>query len=146
LTMVRSNLISRWRKLDRRRQWLLIEGLAAVAAASAAIRFGPFKRAIQLGSRQLSVPAPVGPGEVITDVRWAVETVARSVPWRAMCIQQGLALQWMLRRRGVDARLHYGIARDEVGGLAAHVWVAAGDAVVIGGADAPRFRRVATFP
>jgi hypothetical protein len=144
--MVRSNLISRWRKLGRQRQWLLIEGLAAVAGASAAIRLGPFKRAIQLGSLQLSGPSPAGAGQIITDVRWAVETAARNVPWRAMCIQQGLALQWMLRRRGIDARLHYGIARDEAGELEAHVWVAAGDAVVIGGAEAPRFRRVATFP
>ena len=63
-----------------------------------------------------------------------------------MCIQQGLALQWMLRRRGVDARLHYGIAKDERGELQAHVWVAAGGEVVIGGAEAPQFKCVATYP
>lgn len=51
----------------------------------------------------------------------------------------------MLRRRGVDAVLHYGIAREEAGELQAHVWVAAGDAIVVGGAEAPNFKCVAKF-
>ena len=97
-----------------------------------------------MGSPRVADPSP--PGDIAEEVRWAVEAAARNVPWRAMCIQKGLALQWMLRRRGIDARLHYGIARDEVGELQAHVWVAAGNSVVIGGAEAPRFKCVATFP
>lgn len=141
-----SKLIARWRKLGGRRQLLLIEGLAALAIASAAVRFGRFKRAIQLGSRPLPAASLASDEAVIDGACWAIETAARAAPWRAVCIHQGLALQWMLRRRGVDARLHYGIARDEVGELQAHVWVAAGGALLIGGADAPRFRRVATFP
>ena len=142
--MSRRGLILRWARLGRRRQALLIEALMAVAGASAAIRLRAFKRAIRMGSLRLTDHR--APGDTTQDVRWAVETAARIAPWRAMCIQQGMALQWMLRRRGVDARLHYGIARDEIGELQAHVWVAAGDAVVIGGAEAPRFKCVATFP
>ncbi len=142
--MSRSNLISRWARLGRRRQALLAEALAAVAVASAAIRLRAFKRAIRMGSLRLADPP--AEADITNDVRWAVEAAARNVPWRAMCIQQGLALQWMLRRRGIDARLHYGIAKDEIGELQAHVWVAAGDRVVIGGAEAPRFKCVATYP
>ena len=144
--MATGKRISRWRRLGRQQQLLLIEGLAAVAAASAAIRFLPFTRAVRLGSRPLPSPVPAREDEIVASARWAVETAARYVPWRAKCFQKGLALQRMLRRRGIDARLHYGIGRDETGELEAHVWVAAGDAVVIGGAEAPRFRRVATFP
>ena len=142
--MSRRSWISRLAPLARRRRALLAEALLAVAVASAAIRFTPFKRAIRMGSLRLAGP-PV-PGDIAEDVRRAVEAAARKVPWRAMCIQKGLALQWMLRRRGIDARLHYGIARDEAGDLEAHVWVAADDRVVIGGAEAPRFKCVATFP
>ena len=142
--MSKRGLLSRWARIGRRRRALLIEALLAVAVASAAVHFRAFKRAIRMGSLPLTNPPAAG--DITEDVRWAVETAARNVPWRAMCIQQGLALQWMLRRRGVDARLHYGIARDEVGELQAHVWVAAGDAVVIGGDEAPRFKRVATYP
>ena len=144
--MKRTNPISRWMRLGGQRQRLLIEGLAALAGASAAVRLRPFKRAIQMGSRPLSSEARRNGDELIRDVRWAVETAARIAPWQAVCIQKGIALQWMLRRRGIDARLHYGIGQDEAGELQAHVWVAAEDTVVIGGADADRFRRVATFP
>ena len=137
-------LVWRWARLGRRRQALLAEALLAIAAASAAIRLRAFKRAIRMGS--LPLTGRPAPGDITEDVRWAVETAARNVPWRAMCIQEGLALQWMLRRRGIDARLHYGVAKDEIGELEAHVWVAAGGAVVIGGAEAPRFKCVAIFP
>ena len=137
-------MISRWARLSRRRKALLVEGLMAVVATSAATRFGAFKRAIRMGAVPLTGPS--ASGDVTQDVLWAVETAARVAPWRAMCIQKGLAVQWMLRRRGVDARLHYGIARDEIGELQAHVWVVAADSVVMGAADAPRFTCVAMFP
>lgn len=142
--MSRRGLISRWARLGRRRQALLAEALLAVAVASAAIRLRAFKRAIRMGSLRLTEQR--APGDISEDVRWAVEKAAGIAPWQAMCIQKGLALQWMLRRRGIDARLHYGIGHDEGGELQAHVWVAAGDRVVIGGAEAPRFKCVATFP
>ena len=87
-----------------------------------------------------------GDAAAVRDACWAVEAAARRVPWRTVCFQKGLALHWMLRRRGVDARLHYGIGHDETGELEAHVWVAAGGTVLIGGLEAPRFNLVATFP
>src|SRR5687768_15180416 len=142
--MGKRSLVSRFARLGGRRQALLIEAVLALAAASSAIRFRPFKRAIRMGS--LPLTGQQATDDMTGDVRWAVETAARNVPWRAMCIQQGLALQWMLRRRGIDARLHYGIAKDEAGELQAHVWVAAGGSVIIGGDEAPRFKCVATYP
>ena len=68
------------------------------------------------------------------------------VPWRAVCFQQGLAAQLMLRRRGLAAALHYGAACDEAGQLVAHVWVRSGDVDVIGCEQAPRFGLLAVFP
>lgn len=141
--MARSNWISLWRALGRQRRLLLIEATLALLVASAAVRVLPFKRAIRLGARDL--PARTT-REISADARWAVEAMSRRVPWRAVCIEQGLALQWMLRRRGADAKLHYGIARDEQGELNAHVWVVDGGRIVIGGEEAPKFRSVATYP
>ena len=123
---------------------LLAEAVAALAAASAAIRWLPFKRAVRLGSRRL---AGAGRGsDDLAELRWSIEAAARAAPWRAMCFQKGLALQWMLRRRGIDAQLHYGIGTDEQGELLAHVWVADGDDIVIGGEETDKVRRVATYP
>lgn len=141
--MTSRSLFSRWMRLDWRRRLLLAEAVVAVAAAAAALRFVPFNRAVRLGARRMG---PANANNTLADVRWAVEAAARRSRWRAVCFQQGLAVQWMLRRRGIDAMLHYGIARDSEGELESHVWVAAGDTVVIGGAEAPRFKCVAKYP
>ena len=54
------------------------------------------------------------------------------------------ALQRMLRRRGCDARLHYGLASGAR--LEAHAWVTLGATALIGGEEAARFREVAAWP
>ena len=89
-------------------------------------------------------PPPQARSAEVTSVRWAIVVAARHVPWRAMCFQQGLAAQFMLRRRGIPSVLYYGVAGND--GLSAHVWVRDGDTNVIGGEIASRFALLATFP
>jgi len=128
-------------------QWLLIaEAALAVTSASLAIRLLPFARTIRLGSRRLATRPPVDCNPLFCEIRWSVMAVSARLPWKALCFQQGLALQWMLRRRGIDARLHYGIGRDPDGELAAHVWISAGEDIVIGGEQASAFRAVTAYP
>lgn len=137
-------VFERFRRLGRERQSLLIEATVELALASAAVALLPFRRAIVRGSVPLPPPRPTAPVETLV---WAVEAAARRLPWRAMCIEQGLAAQRMLRRRGVEARLHYG-ARHQVatGKLEAHVWVTVDKLAVIGGAEAAGFAEIATYP
>ena len=52
----------------------------------------------------------------------------------------------MLRRRGIDARLHYGLTNDNEADLKAHVWVEALGETIVGGDEAGEYVRVATFP
>jgi hypothetical protein len=81
------------------------------------------------------------------DIVWAVQAAARRLPWRTMCIEQGIVAQRMLRSIGVEALLHYGARNDAMSGkLAAHVWVSAGGTSLIGGEEASAFREIATFP
>src|SRR5262249_61243497 len=79
-------------------------------------------------------------------IRWAIITTAARVPWRAVCFQQGLAAQFMLRRRGIPSVLYFGAAQDDRSGLHAHVWVRDGDVNVLGGEIASRFAILAKFP
>jgi hypothetical protein len=135
--------LSRLQRLGRERRGLLMEAASALALACVAVAFLPFRRAIRLGS---VAPAPGRSGSV-SDCAWAVEAAARRMPLRAVCIQKGLALQRMLRRRGFDAKLHYG-ARNEPrpGKLHAHVWVSVDGEVVMGGSERPDFAELAVFP
>lgn len=135
-------------RLEHHDRKLLVEALAELALCSVAIAWLPFRRAIQLGSLSLPASRPIAPeAVVIADrARWSVEALAWRVPWKAMCFQKGLALQRILRRRGIDAQLHYGVANQAAGRIAAHVWIATDDRVVVGGEAATDFREVAVFP
>jgi hypothetical protein len=134
--------LSRLHRLGRERRGLLMEAASALALACAAVAFLPFRRAIRLGS---VAPEPRRSGSV-SDCAWAVEAAARRLPLRAVCIQKGLALQRMLRRRGFDARLHYGARNEPPGKLHAHVWVSVEGDVVMGGSERPDFAELAVFP
>jgi hypothetical protein len=81
----------------------------------------------------------------IATTRWAVEATARRLPWKTVCFQKGLALHWMLQRREVPSRLHYGVSQAEEQ-LRAHVWVSHGDEIIIGGEVAGEFTCLITYP
>ena len=138
--------ISRFARLGRRQQYLLCEAVAALAASSAAIHALPFRWAVRMGSHKLPAIVADDRSQILHDIRWAIEAAAAAVPWRTVCLQKGLALQWMVRRRGIDGLLHYGLAKEESGELKAHVWVAVGENLVIGGEIASEYRSVAIFP
>jgi hypothetical protein len=87
-----------------------------------------------------------GTAEDLSNVRWAIDAATRRLPWNPVCFQRGLAAQWMLRRRGVDARLHYGLTNDDRAALRAHVWVEVLGETLVGGEEAGEYVRVATFP
>jgi hypothetical protein len=63
-----------------------------------------------------------------------------------VCFQKGLALQTLLRGRGIDAKLNYGVGFDPERSIRAHVWVSADGDIVIGGEEAPNFRLLASLP
>lgn len=124
---------------------MLVEALATLAAASLAIRLLPFRRVAALAARERPLSESANP-RLLARIRWSVNAWGRRVPWRAVCFQRGLAAHWMLRRRGVASVLHYGAAQEPDEGLLAHVWVSVGGTLITGGAEAPRFARLASFP
>ena len=129
----------------RARDWLMLaEALAALALASLAIALLPFRRVAAAASAPARGSAR-SDGEIVRRVRSAVQAWARRVPWKAVCFQQGLAVHWMLRRRGIRSVLLYGV-RQDADGLAAHVWVDVDGTTVIGGEEAPGFACLARFP
>ena len=125
--------------------WLLLaEALAALALASLAIALLPFRKVAAAASAPGRGP-PRHDAETVRRVRGVVQGWARRVPWRAVCFQRGLALHWMLRRRGIPSVLLYG-ARRQGDGLSAHVWVDVDGETVIGGEEAANFTCLARFP
>lgn len=116
----------------------------ALALASMAIALLPFRKVAAAASARGRRKAR-GDAETVRRVRGAVNGWGRRVPWKAVCFQRGLALHWMLRRRGIRSVLLYGVGHRE-DGLAAHVWVDVDGETVIGGEEAPGFACLARFP
>jgi hypothetical protein len=136
-----------WR-LSLRDRLLLLEAFICLAIAGVAIAALPFRYVGVLAALPLCRAKPPHQARSIKvrRVRWAIVTIAGRVPWHALCFQQGLAAQFMLRRRGVPSVLYYGAALDNQSGLLAHVWVRDADVDVIGGQIASRFAVLTTFP
>jgi len=130
---------------DRR---LLLSALSWIAFARFAILVLPFARIGRLASWRVRADQQSEPDRThsIKRIRWAVSAVSRRVPWRALCFEQGLAAQIMLRRRGIPSTLYYGAASDAAAGLSAHVWVRDGATDVVGCEIASRYGVLAMFP
>jgi hypothetical protein len=71
---------------------------------------------------------------LVEKIAWAVQTSARYIP-KATCLTQALAAQILLRRRGFQADLHIGVARDSSKQFQAHAWIVSDGKVIIGGAE-----------
>ena len=127
---------------------LLAETVTTLAAASLAIRLLPFRRVVSAISPAPSPEAENAPAAeaMIARTRWAIEACARLLPWRIVCFQKGLAMQWMLRRRRVGSFLHYGVRQDEERGVTAHVWITHRDVPILGGEEAAGFACLAVYP
>lgn len=68
---------------------------------------------------------------------WAVDRAASSLPGRTLCLPRAMALQWMLRRRGLGGTLVIGVhPQRRRGGLDdLHAWVARNGEILIGSID-----------
>ena len=141
-------LMRKFWRLARHDRLLVLEATVWLAVAGFAIAILPFRNVGRLATRPVRRPGLPQQARLteVRRIRWAIAASATRVPWRAMCFQQGLAAQFMLRRRGVPSVLYYGVAPDDERGLSAHVWVCDGNVDVIGCEIASRFAVLATFP
>ncbi|WP_428029120.1 lasso peptide biosynthesis B2 protein [Ancylobacter sp.] len=124
---------------------LLAQALFILACARLAIVALPFRKVAWIASARPSRPFPADPLAQIRRVRWAIRAVARRMPFRALCLEQGLAARILLRWRGIPTTLYYGVAKDENGKLIAHLWARADGIDVIGTEGLERFTLLCTF-
>jgi hypothetical protein len=126
--------------------------LAAAAAfeltrSSVELRVYPRDRTVGLlgvsGDRETDDPVAAAQLREAERLGAMVERVAARLPWRPTCLRQAIAVQRMLRRRGIPSRLHLGVTNPTEG--AAHAWVTVGGQPVVGGRGIERFVPLAAF-
>ena len=118
------------------------EALIALGVAAMAVKL-PFRLVVRLMS--LNRGASSVDDLAASDVIRAIKRASRRVPWRTVCLDEGLASHWMLRLRGIQSVLHYGIGSGPEE-LTAHVWVTLEGKILIGAEEAGRHALVASFP
>ena len=134
--------ITRFWRLTPERRRLLLDAIETLCLVSILLRFS-FRRTLRFGQAS---PRSASAEAIVENCVWAIETAARLVPVRAKCIEQGIALQRMLRKRGVEARLHYGARTSPNKNVEAHVWVTVDSTAVLGGEEAAAFVELAAYP
>jgi len=140
--------LSRYWTISSGRKGLLLEALCTLLGAWIAMRLIPFKSiAAWLG--EVGGESPQTETEAnLRDARaigWAVQAIARRVPWDSRCLAQALAGTAMLRRRGLEGTVSFGAARDEKSAFTAHAWLRFGPLMVTGGPGHKRFQLFTTF-
>ena len=135
--------ISRLRRLSWRERLILAEALVMLGLARLALIILPFRRLASHLARPL-VDGKRGDLGEARRVGVALHHAARVTPWRSKCLEQAVAGQWMLRRRGLRGTLSLGVAKEgEV--MEAHAWLRCGEQIVTGGQEVARYGVVARF-
>jgi hypothetical protein len=115
---------------DARSPELGVPGVVRCGLVIAGLKLGlattGFARTLRWVERR-SAHALEHPGDVapIEAVAHAVAMAAALYPGRALCLEQSLTLYYLLRRRGIDARLRLGVQPHP---FSAHAWVEYGGA------------------
>lgn len=124
----------------------LIEATVALALARLAVRLLPASRIVAWASRQPRRVNRFLPPAIVSAVCRSVDEIGAK-PWmEALCLPRALAVQAMLRRRGVGSRVCIGAGRDN-GVLAAHAWVELDHPLPIpmGSSGQEQFTRLVSF-
>jgi hypothetical protein len=121
----------RFRALDCRDRWLVVEAIILIGIVQAgirALRFSMLRRLLAGAKRVRS-----GAQEPQARIGWAVDAAARLIPGRS-CLSDALVADVMLCRRGYQSTLRLGVRKRHHGNGAveAHAWVECDGSIVAG--------------
>jgi hypothetical protein len=147
------SLIDDLRKFSSRswqERWMFAEAFVLLGVMRAAIVLSPFRKiTAHLGLTPGASPEVFESALSVkpTDIGWAIQAAAARTPWKSACLAQALTGMLMLGRRGINATLYLGVARDESGAeaMAAHAWLRCGDAILTGAGGVERYAALSSF-
>lgn len=140
-------LVSTWRH-KAARYCLLAEAALCLGLARIALRLLAFRQLVRYFELPLRQSEATGMDRTLlrNEVKWAIFTVKRYLPYQTTCFHRAIAAQAMLRRRRIGAVVYYGAATLPEKGLSAHVWVRDGDEAVVGCLAAKGYHILARYP
>jgi len=140
--VIRVRQLRRFLGLPWRDQLLLARAGSTVLCTRLVLGLVPFR----VGRRMLRPRPTRHPANIDRDkLAWAVLASSHAVPGGRNCLVRAMALERMLRKRGLDAELHLG-ARGPADAFAAHAWIQRDGGVLIGGDDQDTYELLTKLP
>jgi hypothetical protein len=124
-------------RLRRAARLLTLEALALTMLLRLSLWCLPYATVQRLCAARFPAGKPSLPtpeGDMAQKIAAAVTVVGRCVPGLTTCLVEALAVTVMLRRRGFEPVVRFGIRARKPGrpALEAHAWVECGGSVVVG--------------
>jgi hypothetical protein len=127
----------------------LVEAAILVVTAWLLTRLAPYAWWTRLLGPAREVGETGGPLEETQTSRivgWAVETAARQLPFKVVCLPQAMAGKWMLARRKVASTLCIGVRKTPPqDGAEMHAWLAVAGGSGDEGSGGGDYRIIARF-
>lgn len=103
-----------------------------------------------LGSHKKLHQSDIQAGKIrLADTRWAIQTVAETLPFHFVCLPRAIAGKWMLARREISADIHLGIKRSlpehRLSNTGLHAWLSVDDNIILGGEVVSEFKEIAVY-
>ena len=127
--------LRRYRALSANDRSLVLEAAITtifVWLGLSTIRFTALQAALDRWVRAFALRPSRGGQDDVKRVGWSVAAVTRRVPFDSTCLIQSLAVDAMLRRRGVPCEIRVGVRPPGNGALTAHAWVEHDGEVIFG--------------
>lgn len=142
-----AGVLTKFRRFNWEERFALAEAMMLIVLAAPLVRLVKLRTLGRIASRPVTILLPGKRQDYLIEmVGWAIDRAAKRSRLRALCFERGLAAQVMLRRRGIDSTLFYGVRFGATAALDAHVWVLAGDANVAGAPSPGDYATLASFP
>ena len=74
-----------------------------------------------------------------------IESLALRLPWKSACLVNVLAAHRILKRRGIEHKVHFGVKKNKADNLEAHAWLSVRDEVILGGGNLYDFHEMKPF-
>jgi hypothetical protein len=139
--------LRRFLLLSSGEQRLLLKTVLLLGAVKLCLLALPFETLRRLLAGFSRTPARSGTfcESSLEAVVWAVDTAGRCVPRAATCLTLALTGQTLLLRRGHEAVVRIGVAKEDGERFVAHAWVESEGRIVIGGYETERYVQLASL-
>ncbi len=125
-----AEIIRRFFKLTGDRRWMFTEAVLFVFSSKVLLSLLPLRTVMKISLTHKSIKEyPVS--DTLKEIQWALLRSDRVAFWKNRCLVKSIAGRWMLQRRGLEARLAFGVIHDRDKKLRAHAWLNSGDFEVV---------------